>query len=85
MSLAVLVSAGAQGDQLGGLVVRQPDLDVFLAAGQAGEPQGLNRPGTGFRGSGDHVDGEYVAVRRAGLACELPVGEELVHAVGARR
>src|SRR5690606_35059929 len=76
---------GAQRDELGGLVVRQPDLDVLGAVGQAGEAQGGDGAGPVLRGAGGHVDGEGVAAGRTGLVGEAAVDEQVVHAVRAGR
>ena len=76
---------GAQGDQLGDLVVRQPDLDVLRPARQAGEPERLHRTRLEGRGTGRHVDGADVAAERDGPAGEPAVDEQVVDPGGTGR
>src|SRR5690606_38846223 len=74
----------AQFDEEGGLVVRQPDLDVLLTAAQAVEADGAHRPSAGPAASGGHVQGERVSVGDGGGAGEAAVDQQLVHPVGPR-
>ncbi len=76
---------GTQGDEFGGLVVRQPDLDVLHPAGQAGEAEGAGRAGPEHGGPGGHVHGQGVAAGHAGPAGQAAVDEQVVHAVRAGR
>ncbi len=76
---------GAQGDQLGDLVVRQPDLDVLLAVGQTGEPDGADRSRPGFRRPGGHVHHQDVAAGHTAPAGQVAVDEQVVHAVRTGR
>ena len=55
---------GAQRDQLGDLVVRQPDLDVLRLRGQAVEADRADRARPGDHGPGGHVHGAHVAAGR---------------------
>lgn len=75
----------AQGDELGGLVVRQPDLDGLGGVGQTGEPERARLPRRVLEGARAHVDGQGVAAGHAPLPGEPSVHEQVVEAVGARR
>ncbi len=54
---------GAQGDELGGLVVRQPDLDVLQPSGRPVKRRVPTGPGRDLGDAGGHVDGQGVAAR----------------------
>ncbi len=75
----------AQPDQLGALVVRQPDRDVLGVGGEAGEPQRVHGPRPGLDGSGRHVHGPRVTTRRTGLGDQSAVDEQVVDPGRARR
>ncbi len=76
---------GAQRDQLGRLVVRQPDLHVLEGVRETGEAHGAHRAGPVLGGTGAQVDGEGVALGERGAAGRESVDEQVVHAVRARR
>jgi hypothetical protein len=75
---------GAQGNELGGLVVRQPDLDRLRYGGQPGHAQCLRLTAAGLGGTGRQVDRDHIAALRGELCVQLTVDEDVVHAVGAR-
>lgn len=76
---------GAQRDEFGGLVVRQPDLHVLDGVRQTGEAHGAHRAGPVLGGAGGQVDGEGVARGEGGAAGRAAVYEQVVDAVRAGR
>ncbi len=74
---------GAQGDQLGDLGVRQPDLDGLLPPGQPVEPYGADPPWERLLGAVTQVHHQHIAPARRGPPGRLPVDVQVVRPVRA--
>lgn len=76
---------GAQVDQFGGFVVRQPDVDGFIAVGQVGEVQRLRCAWLDGGGAGGQVDLHDFTAGDAELARQLAIDVQIVDAIRPRR
>lgn len=76
---------GAQLDEFRAFVVRQPDLDLLVVAGQVVEPERTDRTRLFRHRAGAHVDRHDIGVGCAGPMNEAAVDEQVVHAGRAGR